>query len=213
MPLGVVPVGTANDFARALGLPVELARPTELAGDRRPDARASTSAAVGERPFVNAASAGLSPVAAREAHGLKRALGALAYAVGALRAGLSRAPVAARVASTATEVFDGERLAGDRRLTGAFGGGAEVDADPADGALDVVVIEAGSRARLVAPRLRAARRAGRGAARACSPPAGPTVEVETDGETGFNVDGELIGDARLRFDASSRGAFELVVGR
>ena len=46
---------------------------------------------VGERPFVNAASAGLSPVAARKAHGLKRALGPLAYTVGALRAGPVRA--------------------------------------------------------------------------------------------------------------------------
>ena len=34
-------------------------------------------------------------------------------------------------------------------LTGAFGGGAEIDADPADGRLDVVAIEARSRARLV----------------------------------------------------------------
>ena len=70
-PLGVVPVGTANDFARALGLPDDPAEATELAatGERR---KCLDLGRVGRRPFVNAASAGLSPVAARKAHGLKR---------------------------------------------------------------------------------------------------------------------------------------------
>ena len=89
VPLGVVPVGTANDFARALGLPDDLDEAVELAATGARTRRLDLGAA-GERPFVNAASAGLSPVAAGEAHGLKSALGPLAYAVGALRAGLSR---------------------------------------------------------------------------------------------------------------------------
>ena len=44
-------------------------------------------------PFVNAASAGLAPVAAREASGLKANIGPLAYGLGALRAGLAAAPL------------------------------------------------------------------------------------------------------------------------
>ena len=114
VPLGVVPVGTANDFARALGLPDDPAAAVELAATGRRRA-ASTSAGSARRPFVNAASAGLSPVAARKAHGLKAALGPLAYTVGALRAGLFAQPVAARVAVDGSDRLRRPRLAGDRR--------------------------------------------------------------------------------------------------
>ena len=41
------------------------------------------------RPFVNAANAGLAVAAARSAAPLKKALGPLAYALGAVRAGVS----------------------------------------------------------------------------------------------------------------------------
>jgi diacylglycerol kinase family enzyme len=87
VPLGVVAVGTANDFARAMDLPRELSDAVDLAATGTRTERLDLGR-VGDRPFVNAASAGLSPVAAEKAHGLKRALGPLAYTVGALRAGL-----------------------------------------------------------------------------------------------------------------------------
>jgi diacylglycerol kinase (ATP) len=104
---------------------------------------------MGERPFVNAASAGLSPVAAGKAHGLKRLLGPVAYAVGALHAGLGAHPVRCRVSGDGERVFDGRAWQVIVAVTGAFGGGAGIDADPHDGELDVVVIEASSRARLI----------------------------------------------------------------
>ena len=59
------------------------------------------------RPFVNVASAGLASVAARRADALKRALGPLAYGVGALRAALSERPVPVVVRVDGAEVFDG----------------------------------------------------------------------------------------------------------
>jgi YegS/Rv2252/BmrU family lipid kinase len=209
-PLGVVPTGTANDFARALGLPEDIADATELAATGARTARVDLGR-VGSRPFVNAASAGLSPVAARRAHGLKRILGPLAYTVGALRAGLFAAPVTARILVDGEETFHGDAWQVIVALTGAFGGGAEVDADPSDGAFDLVVIEAGSRARLVLRAYglrtgRIERQAGVLTAR------GVRIEVTTDGEAGFNVDGELLDDRRLRFDLEPR-AFEVVVGR
>ena len=81
--------------------PPRLEPAVELAATGSRTARLDLGRA-GERPFVNAASAGLSPVAARKAHGLKRALGPLAYTVGALRAGLcAQAGGAARHGSTA----------------------------------------------------------------------------------------------------------------
>jgi diacylglycerol kinase (ATP) len=210
VPLGVVAVGTANDFARALELPDDVDEAVALAADGARTECLDLGRA-GERPFVNAASAGLSPVAARKARGLKAALGPLAYTVGALRAGLFADPIAARVEADGELVFDGQAWQVIVGLTGAFGGGAEVDAHPADGLLDVVVIEARSRARLVAHGygLRAGRVEQQDGAITAS---GRRIEVATDGDSGFNVDGELVETAALAFVAEPR-AYEVVVGR
>ncbi len=210
VPLGVVAVGTANDFARALGLPEEAEDAIELAATGKRTACLDLGR-VDRRPFVNAASTGLSPVAARNAHGLKRVLGPLSYTVGALRAGLFAEPVRARVTVDGSPAFDGRAWQVIVGLTGAFGGGAAVEADPADGRLDLVAIEARSRARLVLHGY--GLRSGRvedqeGVVTA----AGTRIEVETDAEAGFNVDGELIDARRLAFTAEPR-AFEVVVGR
>ncbi len=210
VPLAVIPVGTANDFARALDLPLDPTEAVELAveGNRtRPLDLGRTA----ERPFVNAASAGLSPAAARRAEGLKRLLGPLAYAVGALRAGFSANPIACRVCCDEHELFEGRVWQVTVACTGAFGGGSEVEAKPDDGILDVVVIEAGSRARLVAHAY--GMRAGRVEhQQGVVTGQGRRVEVETDGATGFNVDGELVEAADIRFEVEP-GAFEVVVGR
>ncbi len=98
-------------------------------------------------------------------------------------------------------------------LTGAFGGGAEVDADPSDGRLDVVAIEAGSRIGLVA-RGYGLRTGNVESQRGVVTATGRTVEVEQRaGEgAGFNVDGELVSDECLKFSVEPR-AFELVVGQ
>lgn len=209
VPLAVIGAGTANDFDRALELPIELDAACELAvnGTRT---RSLDLGRMGERPFVNAASAGLSPVAARKAHGLKQALGPLAYAVGGLRAGLTAEPVSCRVRCDGAEAFSGKAWQVTVSVTGAFGGGAEVDADPDDGVLDVLAIEARSRALLAmhAYGLRRGRIEGQSGAISAS---GREVVVETDGTTGFNVDGELIEGECFRFSIERR-AFEVVVG-
>lgn len=209
VPLGVVPVGTANDFARALEIPDELEAAVELAaaGTRT---RAVDLGRVGERPFVNAASAGLAPVAAREAHGLKQRLGPLAYLVGAVRAGLSTDPIRCRVVCDETELFAGEAWQVIVACTGAFGGGSEVDADPHDGVLDVVIIEGGSRTRLV-HRAYGIRTGGIEEQTGVITGEGREVNVDTDGVTGFNVDGEVLEDEQLHFTIEAR-AFEVVVG-
>jgi diacylglycerol kinase (ATP) len=209
VPLGVVPVGTANDFARALGIPLDAEEACRLAA-RGARTRNLELGRIGSRPFVNIASAGLAPVAARKARGLKRALGPLAYSVGAVRAGLAARPVRCRVRCEDAAVFDGAAWQISVAVTGAFGGGASVDSDPGDGRLDVVVIEAGSRARLVAHayRLHAGRLASQRTVRSrrCH-----TVEVDTDGATGFNVDGELVDAESVRFRVEPE-AFEVVIG-
>ena len=90
-------------------------------------------------------------IAADRARPLKRPLGPLAYAVGALRAGGDRQ---ARCAAASTvdgdELFAGEAWQVIVAGTGAFGGGSELDAaDPADRLVDVAVLEGGPRLALV----------------------------------------------------------------
>ena len=209
VPLAVIPVGTANDFARFLDLPDDVAEACRLAleGERT---RRLDLARMEDRPFVNVASAGLAPVAAREASGLKDALGPFAYAAGALRAAVTASPVRCRVICDGDEVFAGDAWQVTVANTGAFGAGAALDADPADGELDAVAIEAGSRAALA---LRGyGLRAGRvesqsGVANA----RGRAVSVELPAGAEFNVDGEVVEAGASDF-AVEPAAFEVVVG-
>jgi diacylglycerol kinase (ATP) len=207
--LAVVPVGTANDFVRALGIPQDCERAVALAVDGS-TTRALDLGRVDGRPFVNVASAGLSPVAARRAEGLKRRLGRLAYTTAALRAGLTADPIECRVRCDGAEHYDGRAWQVTVACGGGFGGGAELEADPADGILDVVVIEAGSRARLVlhAYGMRAGRVERQGGVITGS---GREIEVWAEARTGFNVDGEIVETDRLRATVEPR-AFEVVVG-
>ena len=162
------------------------------------------------RPFVNVASAGLSPVAAREASGLKGALGPLAYAVGALRAALRATPVRCRVSCDGEEVFAGDAWQVTVANTGAFGGGASVEADAADGSLDAVAIEATSRIALV--RRGYGLRAGRVESQSGVTSArGREVSVEAREGTSFNVDGEVIEAGTSSFGVEPL-AFEVVTG-
>ncbi|HYF25278.1 MAG TPA: diacylglycerol kinase family protein [Baekduia sp.] len=150
VPLAVVAVGTANDFARAADLPAEPEEACALAvrGEAR-TARFEIGRMDG-RPFVNVASAGLSVVAAREAHPLKPRLGVLAYAVGAVRAAVTHRPQPAHVVVDGREVFAGRAWQVVVAATGHFGGGSATGGTRADDrALDVLVVPASSRAALV----------------------------------------------------------------
>jgi YegS/Rv2252/BmrU family lipid kinase len=190
VPLAVIATGTANDFARALELPDDPEEAGALAADPGASMRPLDLAAAGDRPFVNAASAGLAPAAARRAQPLKGALGPLAYAVGALHAGLTTKPLACSVTVDGELVFDGPAWQLVIGNTGAFGGGSETGgADPADGLLDVAVVPAGPRLALV--RRAWAMKTGRLVQQdAVVHVRGARVEVR-NGDAPFNVDGEI----------------------
>jgi YegS/Rv2252/BmrU family lipid kinase len=190
VPLAVIPTGTANDFARALDLPADLDAACALAADPAARTTAIELACAGDRPFVNAASTGLPVVAARRAAPLKPKLGPLAYAVGALRAGLTGRPIAVRATVDGEMVHEGPAWQVIVGATGAFGGGSGIaQADPHDGLLDLVVVT-GSRVALVrrAYGLRTGRIADQ---RGVSHRRGRLIDIETPEGAEWNVDGEL----------------------
>jgi diacylglycerol kinase (ATP) len=208
VPLAVVPSGTANDFARRMRLPFETAEACRLAvhGSRL---RRLDLGRLGDRPFVNAASAGLAPAAARRAGPLKRLLGPVAYMVGAVWSAATERPLPCAVSCDGREVFSGDAWQVIVACSGAFGAGSRLDeADPADGLLDVVVIAAGPRLRLVRHaygirRGRLSDQPGVVHARA------RVVELDLPPRERLNVDGELVEPApRATVDP---GRFELVV--
>ena len=149
IPFAVLPSGTANDFAGFLDLPDAPEDAARLAADPQARTRTLDIGLSGSIPFLNAAACGLSVAAAENAGPLKKALGAAAYAVGAVRAGASEDACSYRVVIDGEEVFDGEAWQVIVSGTGAFGNGSEVEpADPSDGRLDVTVLHGGSRGAL-----------------------------------------------------------------
>jgi diacylglycerol kinase (ATP) len=221
VPLALIPAGTANDFARRLGLPLELSAACELAvrgsrlralelGWMEPLDEASRDG-VAKRPFVNVASAGLPAPAAAAAKSWKRRLGPLAYAAGAVAAGLTASPVPCRVKCDDRLLFDGEAWQITVAASGAFGAGSRIDeADPTDGVLDVVAVEAGLRPALVALAYRLRTGAVSGHARAAHGRC-RVAAVHLPPAAELNVDGEIVRYAGARFTAE-RAAFLLVTG-
>ena len=131
--------------------------------------------------------------------------------MGAVSAGVSATPLTCLVECDGRELLAGEAWQVTVAASGAFGAGAAIEeADPGDGALEVVAIEAGPRLGLL--NLAYLLRSGRVTAHPwafhtrCEH---ATVQVP-DGTT-FNVDGELVTTGEARFRAQE-GAFRLVMG-
>jgi diacylglycerol kinase family enzyme len=150
VPLAVIPTGTANDFARAHGIPLDTEAAVRLAVEGRRLRALELGWLATGRPFVNVASAGLASVAGRRAQPLKSRFGPLAYALGAARAAATGRPLTVSVNVDGEPVFNGAAWQVMVACTGAFGGGSGIGAaDATDGALDVVIVPAGSRVSLV----------------------------------------------------------------
>jgi len=209
MPVAVIPIGTANDFAGAAGLPEDLDVACRLAvhGERR---RAVDLARLDERPFVNVASAGLAPQAAKKASGLKGALGPLAYLLGAVAAAAGSRPVKCALSCDDEPLFAGEAWQAIVGCSGAFGAGSTIGGSPGDGVLRAVAVPAGSRLGLLR-RARGLRRGDIGEQSGVAAALCRSVELELPPGAELNVDGELVesGPATVTIEP---GAFELVVG-
>ena len=148
-PVALLPGGTGNDLARAIGIPPDpVAAATELV-DARP--RRLDMLDCGPRRAANGINAGFAAAATDVlSRRVKLVLGPVAYVVGGLRAGIDPPTWPARVEVDGT-VVEGEALAVVVGNGGSFGGGRWLipDADVGDGLLDVLVVPAAvSKARL-----------------------------------------------------------------
>ena len=141
VPLGVVPLGTANDFARQTGIPEDANHAMDVILRRKP-VRIDTASMNGRR-FLNVSTGGVGAEATAETPAdAKASLGPLAYAITAVR---KLAGNEVRHASFSSAGFDLEVdfmafAVGSARVTG---GGTMMtpDASVTDGLLDLCVIE------------------------------------------------------------------------
>ncbi len=79
LPLGIIPMGTANDFAGSLGIPDDPDQAVDIIVEGR--TKKVDLGEVNGRPFLNAVGVGLGPELTREMdQGRKQRLGVLAYA-------------------------------------------------------------------------------------------------------------------------------------
>lgn len=139
--VGLVPMGTANDFATGLGLPDDpvAAAAACLRADPAPlDLIACDDGEV----VVNAAHAGLGAVASDRAQGVKPVAGPLAYPLAALAAGATEQGYDLRVTLDDAVIHEGATLMVLAANGPCLGGGARLctGADPSDGLLDVLVV-------------------------------------------------------------------------
>jgi diacylglycerol kinase (ATP) len=203
VPLGVIPVGTANDFARQVGIPADADHAMDVILPRKP--RRLDTASLNGRRFLNVSTAGIGAEATAETPPeIKESLGAIAYAISGMRKLAELRPQSARFSGDGFE-YDGEFLMFAVGLTRASGGGTMVTpmASATDGLLDLCIVESMSRSEFARTALRVKRgehigQEGVQYAQVRS------VTVEGREPIVVNVDGESSNATRLVYRARAR---------
>jgi diacylglycerol kinase (ATP) len=211
-PLGMIPLGTANDFARQTGIPSDADHAMDVILQRKPVRM--DSAALNGRRFLNVSTGGIGAEATAETPTeAKASLGPLAYAIAGLRKLGEFEP------GQATFCGGGFTLSCDFLLFAvgsglATGGGTPVTphASTTDGLLDLCVVEKMTRREFarVAVKLRRGEHVGHPGVHYVRL---PELVITSPAPISVNVDGEVSNAPVLRYHARPRDLFVHVVHR
>jgi lipid kinase YegS len=198
--LGIIPLGTANDFARQVGIQLDVDHAMDVILQREP--RRIDTASLNGRRFLNVSSGGVGAEATAETPAdAKEALGMLAYAITGVRKLVELAPRRARFTAPGLDLDTDFLLfaVGNGRMTG---GGAAITprASVTDGLLDVCIIEAMPRteiAKLVL-RVRHGDHLGEEGVHYLQV---PSIDVNAADSISVNIDGEPSDARELRYHA------------
>ena len=203
VPLGIIPLGTANDFARQVGIPADADHAMDVILQRKP--RRLDTGSLNGRRFLNVSTGGVGAEATAETPPeAKETLGPLAYAISGMRKFADFHPQYARFAGDGFE-YEGEFLMFAVGLTRSTGGGTMVTpmASATDGLLDLCVVESMSRgdfARIVL-RVKRGEHLGQEGVHYAQVRA---VTIDAREAIPVNVDGETSNAKRLTYRARSR---------
>ncbi|MFI8106083.1 diacylglycerol kinase [Streptomyces sp. NPDC086023] len=155
LPLGVIPSGTGNDLAREFGLPLGDPRAAAEVVARglalRVDTGRITTADGASRYFASVLAIGFDSLVSDRANRMSWPRGRMKYNLAMVRELAGLRPIPFRLVLDGDETVEKELALASIGNTRSYGGGMLIcpGADPCDGRLDLTLVEAMPRAKLV----------------------------------------------------------------